>query len=98
MAQEAGAEAVLLSTDIAAVLAADHGPGVIPVERPPELASDSAPMAGVVLHALSAEVGLAIDDDAIVVLLQPTSRCGAPTTCCVQSSLSPVMRASLQWA
>ena len=73
VAQEAGAEAVLLSTDIAAVLAADHGPGVIPVERPPELASDSAPMAGVVLHALSAEAGLAIDDDAIVVLLQPTS-------------------------
>ena len=30
-------------------------------------------MAGVVLHALSAEAGLAIDDDAIVVLLQPTS-------------------------
>ena len=73
VAQEAGAEAVLLSTDISAVLAAEHGPGVIPVERPSELASDSAPMAGVVLHALSAEAGLAIDDDAIVVLLQPTS-------------------------
>ena len=73
VAQKAGAEAVLISTDISAVLAAEHGPGVVPVVRPAELATDSAQMAEVVLHALSAEAGLAIDDDAIVVLLQPTS-------------------------
>jgi CMP-N-acetylneuraminic acid synthetase len=73
VAQQAGAAAVLLSTDITAVLERDHGRGVVSVQRPAALATDDAPMAEVVLHVLSNEVGLAIDDEAIVVLLQPTS-------------------------
>lgn len=73
VAQEAGAAVVLMSTDISAVLEVDHGPGVVAVARPASLATDTAEMADVVLHALSDEPGLAIDDDAIVVLLQPTS-------------------------
>ena len=73
VAQEAGADAVEISTDMAAVLGADHGPGVVSLARPSVLASDTAQMAEVVLHALSDEAGLSIDDQAIVVLLQPTS-------------------------
>ena len=80
VAQEAGAEAVLLSTDISSLgrrARAWRHPGRASLR----LASDSAPMAGVVLHALSAEAGLAIDDDAIMVLCSRRVRCGAPTTC-----------------
>ncbi len=73
VAQQAGAAAVILSTDIAAVLERNHGADVVAVRRPDALATDDAPMAEVVLHALSSEAGLAIDDEAIVVLLQPTS-------------------------
>lgn len=73
VAQAAGASVVLLSTDISSVLGRDHGRGVVAVRRPAELASDTALMAEVLLHVLDADAGLDIDDDAIMVLLQPTS-------------------------
>lgn len=63
----AGAE-VWISTDIAAVLAADHGPGVRVIARPADLAGDATPMDPVISHAL----GL-IGDAGRVVLLQATS-------------------------
>lgn len=63
---EAGAE-VLISTDIPELLAADHGPGVTALRRPPELAGDDVPMDPVILHALRDR------GEALVVLLQATS-------------------------
>ena len=64
----AGASDCVLSTDIAELLAADHGPRVRAVARPPALAGDSTPMDPVIAHALEHVQGAAR-----VVLLQPTS-------------------------
>lgn len=64
---EAGAEEVLVSTDIAEILGADQGPGVTVIERPAALAGDTVPMDPVLLHALEGR------GPALVVLLQATS-------------------------
>jgi CMP-N,N'-diacetyllegionaminic acid synthase len=65
----AGVEEVILSTDIAELLAAEHGPRVRALPRPADLAGDAVPMDPVIAHALRA--GLA--GPARVVLLQATS-------------------------
>lgn len=65
----AGAEQVVVTTDIEAILAEDLPPAFTLVERPKELADDSVPMAPVLMHALSDPL-LA---GATIVLLQPTS-------------------------
>ena len=64
----AGASDCVLSTDIAELLDADHGPGVRAVARPPALAGDGVPMDPVIAHAL-----VQVERAARVVLLQPTS-------------------------
>ncbi len=66
---EAGATQVFLSTDISALLAADHGDGVHAVPRPAELAGDTVPMDAVLRHFLTVDFG----QSATVVLLQATS-------------------------
>ncbi len=66
---EAGATQVFLSTDIPALLAADHGDGVHAVPRPAELAGDTVPMDAVLRHFLTVDFG----QSATVVLLQATS-------------------------
>ena len=58
----------LLSTDIAELTGADHGPGVQALARPAEIAGDDAPMDAVIAHALAQVPG-----PATVLLLQPTS-------------------------
>ena len=65
----AGAGRVLVTTDIEAVLSAHHPDGIEAVARPAKLASDSAPMAPVLLDLL-ADPTL---EGATIVLLQPTS-------------------------
>ncbi len=68
LALAAGASRVLLSTDIADVLAAKHPEQVHALPRPPELCCDAVPMAPVLFQVLqSAQVA------GPVVLLQPTS-------------------------
>lgn len=67
----AGAERVVVTTDIPAVLTADHEDAVVIRRRPRELTGDDVPMGPVVTDVLSLP-GLA-DDDAVVVLLQATS-------------------------
>ncbi|MFC7702753.1 cytidylyltransferase domain-containing protein [Plastorhodobacter daqingensis] len=67
-AHAAGVKLCLLSTDIPALLRADHGPGVQVVPRPGELARDDTPMDPVLAHALQV-----VDGPARVVLLQATS-------------------------
>lgn len=64
----AGAQQVLLCTDMAQLLAASHGPGVRVIERPADLAGDTVPMAPVLAHALQAA-----QCSGTVVLLQATS-------------------------
>ncbi len=68
-AREAGATRVILTTDIAEILAAPPDDDLTLIERPSDLADDSTPMAPVLLHALA--------DDALkgetIALLQPTS-------------------------
>ena len=68
VALAAGAERVILSTDIPEVLSASLPPGVQVMERPAELCGDAVPMAPVLLHAL--QEGAC---EGIVVLLQATS-------------------------
>lgn len=68
VALAAGAERVILSTDIPEVLSATLPPGVQAMERPAELCGDDVPMAPVLLHALQAGAG-----KGVVVLLQATS-------------------------
>ncbi|WP_202909518.1 cytidylyltransferase domain-containing protein [Alkalilacustris brevis] len=65
----AGADEVVLSTDIAELLAADHGARVRAVRRPAELAGDAVPMDPVIAHVLRAHLA----GPARVVLLQATS-------------------------
>lgn len=61
-------DAVVVSSDDAAILEhASHVPGVIALQRPPDLASDASAMSPVVDHVLSTHPA------DIVVLLQPTS-------------------------
>ena len=72
-ALNAGATAVVLSTDIESVLAQAHPSGVLAVERPAALAGDSTTMAEVLIHVLGPEQGLSIDGETTIVLLQPTS-------------------------
>lgn len=64
----AGAEECLLSTDIPALVAGEHGAGVRVIPRPEALAQDETPMDPVIAHALEA-----IDGPARIVLLQPTA-------------------------
>ena len=68
-AREAGIASVVISTDIEAVLATDHGTGVRAVRRPAELATDTTPMNAVLLHLLAQPEMKA----GTVVLLQATS-------------------------
>lgn len=65
---EAGAATVLVSTDIAELLARPPEPGIRMLARPPELSGDRVPMAPVLVHALGQLPG-----PARVVLLQATS-------------------------
>lgn len=71
----AGAERVIISTDIDVVLHADHGPSVVTHERPGPLAGDDTPMDAVLTDVLSVD-GLGNTD---VVLLQATSPLRTPT-------------------
>lgn len=65
----AGADEVIVTTDIAEILELDHGPRVHVIERPSELCGDEVPMAPVLMHALDhTDI-----DHAQTVLLQPTS-------------------------
>lgn len=64
----AGAQRVIISTDIPEVLHADLPPPVVRVHRPAELCGDRVPMAPVLAQAL-AQVG----DCGVVALLQATS-------------------------
>lgn len=68
-ALEAGAAQVIVTTDIADILKAPAEQRVTVIERPADLATDTTPMAPVLLHALSDE---ALSRKTIV-LLQPTS-------------------------
>lgn len=68
LALDAGATQVIVSTDIAEILAAAAEPRVTLLARPAELCSDEAPMAPVIRHALEA-----LDVKGTVVLLQATS-------------------------
>ena len=73
-AQESGCfSKIVLSTDCEII--AEHGKHIgisVPFIRPPSLASDEAPMIGVVLHALDSLLGFGESFDAVF-LLQPTS-------------------------
>lgn len=64
----AGAERVLITTDLPEVLQADLPPPVVCIARPPELAGDTVPMAPVLVHALQQG-----SVKGTVVLLQATS-------------------------
>jgi N-acylneuraminate cytidylyltransferase len=68
LALAAGAQRVLISTDIAEVLTAELPAEVQALSRPPELCGDTVPMAPVLLHALAAG-----QVSGPVVLLQATS-------------------------
>ncbi len=67
-ALQAGAQRVVITTDMPEVLTADLPAQVTLVERPPELAGDAVPMAPVLQHALRAA-----GCRGTVVLLQATS-------------------------
>jgi len=63
----------IISTDDLEIAEVCRGLGAeVPLLRPPELASDSAPMVGVLQHALSWLNSHEVDPDCLV-LLQPTS-------------------------
>lgn len=64
----AGADEVVVTSDVPEVLQRAQALGMTALERPAELASDTAPMGPVVLHALESVSG-----PARIVLLQPTS-------------------------
>lgn len=66
--QEAGADLVLVTTDIPELLARPPEPGVEILERPAALAADDTPMAPVLVHALER-----LAEPARIVLLQATS-------------------------
>lgn len=66
--KEAGADLVLVTTDIPELLGRPPEPGVRVIRRPAELSGDDTPMAPVLVHALGE-----IEGPARVVLLQPTS-------------------------
>jgi CMP-N-acetylneuraminic acid synthetase len=68
VALAAGASRVIISTDIADILHAQHPEPVQVLQRPAGLCADSTPMAPVVLHALDAAAV-----QGTVVLLQATS-------------------------
>lgn len=68
LALAAGAQRVILTTDIPEVLSAALPPSVQTVERPAELCGDAVPMAPVLAHALQTA-----DFKGTVVLLQATS-------------------------
>jgi N-acylneuraminate cytidylyltransferase len=68
-ARAAGIERVVVSTDIAALLAAAPEAGIEMLARPPALAADDTPMDAVLRHVLGAQV----TGPARVVLLQATS-------------------------
>jgi len=72
-AQFAGAQQIILSTDIPEVLAAHHPQGVDVLQRPQDLCGGSVPMAPVLLHAV-----LTAGISGAVVLLQPTSPLRSP--------------------
>jgi len=84
-AQEAECvDRVILSTDDPAIASVGERYGAeVPFLRPAELADDTAPMAGVVTHALDA---LAVEDELVIVILQPTVpfRTGADVDAAVQ--------------
>jgi N-acylneuraminate cytidylyltransferase len=88
---------VVLSTDSEEIAEAGRGAGAeVPFLRPPALAGDESPMAGVVIHAVEAlrAEGWAAD---AVVLLQPTSPLVRPATIeraldAFRSSGAPVLK------
>ena len=57
----AGAERVIISTDIDVVLHADHGPSVVTHERPGPLAGDDTPMDAVLTDYEALRLALAED-------------------------------------
>lgn len=65
----AGADQVVVTTDIKSVIAGAFSPDIRVIPRPDELGGDSVPMAPVLMHALG-DPSLA---GATIVLLQPTS-------------------------
>ena len=73
-ALQAGAQRVVITTDIPEVLWAELPTQVTLVERPPELAGDTVPMAPVLQHALHTA-----DCHGTVVLLQATSPLRLPS-------------------
>lgn len=68
LALAAGAQRVIVTTNIPEVLSAALPPGVQTVERPADLCGDAVPMAPVLVHALQSA-----GCEGIVVLLQATS-------------------------
>lgn len=68
-ARAAGIGEIAISTDIEAILTADHPPGTRAFRRPADLAGDTVPMDPVMINHLTRH-GPA---DATMVLLQPTS-------------------------
>lgn len=68
VALEAGAERVILTTDIATVLSAQLPADVQAIERPADLCTDEVPMAPVLMHVLQTA-----NCQGTVVLLQATS-------------------------
>lgn len=65
----AGADHVVVSTDIPALLETEAEEGLTILARPPELSGDTTPMDPVLFHAL----GASVPEGARVVLLQATS-------------------------
>lgn len=65
---DVGADEVIVTTDVEAILANEAEPKVRHLCRPAELAGNDTPMAPVMMHALAE-----IDGPARIVLLQPTS-------------------------
>lgn len=71
----AGAETVVVTTDIESVISTDHGPRVVVHRRPKELATDSTPMAAVLTDVLARPE---FEDGTEVLLLQATSPLRTP--------------------
>lgn len=67
--RDAGADLIVVTTDIPEILDADHGPAVLVHERPNELCGDHVPMSDVLLDVAT----LPELAESVVLLLQPTS-------------------------
>ena len=72
-ALSAGTECIYISTNIAQVLSAPKEAKIKVLKRPDELCTDEAKMSAVILNLLNSRQGIEIDDNRIIVLMQPTS-------------------------